>query len=198
MSLRKQKLDKKKEEMIQSAAEVFAEKGYNGTTMEDIAAKLLMTKGSVYYYFKDKQDLLFQMQQTLLNKSISYIQDILQQDLSTERKMKQALKTHITFILKDRASFELMIKPELYFTEEQQSVLQKQMDMYSDCFDQLIKEGVERQLFYPVEIKITRNILLGAVNHVLHWYSPSGQKSISEIADLISEYLLRMLLLHSK
>ena len=52
-SFKERKIAKKKEEILRAAAEVFIEKGYHGTTMEEIAARLLMTKGSMYYYFKN-------------------------------------------------------------------------------------------------------------------------------------------------
>lgn len=192
MSFRKQRLDKKKEEMIQAAIEVFAEKGYSGATMEDIAAKLFMTKGSVYYYFKDKQDLLFQMQQMLLSKCNQYMQEILQQELPADEKLRCAITTHIEYILQTRASFELMVKPEIYFTDEQQSTLLQLMDEYSAFYDKLIQEGIQQNYFYPVDIKIARNLILGAMNQVLQWYSPTGTKSIKEMAETISEYLMRM------
>ena len=58
-SLRAQKIAKRKQEILRSAASVLAEKGYHGATMEEIAAKLLLTKGSMYNYFKNKDDLLY-------------------------------------------------------------------------------------------------------------------------------------------
>ena len=60
MKLSEKKLKKKEEEIILSAVKIVNEKGYQGATMEEIAAELLMTKGSLYYYFKNKEDLIFQ------------------------------------------------------------------------------------------------------------------------------------------
>ena len=77
LSLRRKKAEKKKEDIIQSALSIISEKGYHATTMEDIAAKLLMTKGSVYYYFKDKQDLLFESQKMLMEQSIANIEKVI-------------------------------------------------------------------------------------------------------------------------
>ena len=59
MKLSEKKLQKKKQEIILSAVKIVNKKGYQGATMEEIAAELLMTKGSLYYYFKNKEDLYF-------------------------------------------------------------------------------------------------------------------------------------------
>ena len=58
MSLREKKAARKKEEILRSASLVIARNGYQNATIEDIAAELLMTKGSLYYYFKNKEELL--------------------------------------------------------------------------------------------------------------------------------------------
>lgn len=62
MNLRERKTAKKKEDILRSASLVISRKGFRQTTMEDIAAELLMTKGSLYYYFKNKEELLFYCQ----------------------------------------------------------------------------------------------------------------------------------------
>jgi AcrR family transcriptional regulator len=48
-----------KSEIIKVAVSAFKQKGYHGTTMDDIARKLKITKGSLYYYFKNKEAILF-------------------------------------------------------------------------------------------------------------------------------------------
>ena len=57
---------RKKEQILTSAIEIINRRGYSGTTMEEIAAELLMTKGSLYYYFKNKSDLMYQCHKFVL------------------------------------------------------------------------------------------------------------------------------------
>lgn len=194
LSLRARKIAEKKEEIIRMAIRVLSEKGYYGITMEEIASKLLMTKGTVYYYFKDKQDLLYQSQMMLLGKSLDNMNSIRQQDLPIMDKLKKAMTTHIEYLLTEKSGFESMLKPEQIFSKEQLEVILKRRDEYGKCFDQLIAEGIKANTFYPVDIKVVRNIILGAMNWVIQWYSDSGKKSKTEIAEDITEYLLRILI----
>ena len=195
MALREQKTARKKEEIIQAAVSVFMEKGYTGTTMEDVAANLLMTKGSVYYYFKDKQELLYQSQKMLLEKSIENIEAIKQaQDLPVIERLRKSMIVHLKYLISERSGFETMVDPERYFAETQVEKIIKLRNNYEKNFDQLITEGIEGNVFASLDIKIVRNIILGAMNWVIQWYSPKGEKDESDIAELISDYLLRILM----
>lgn len=194
LSLREQKQEKKREDILRAAADVFIEKGYFRTTMEDIAAKLLMTKGSVYYYFKDKQDLLFQSQVLLLNRGLEKLQEILHEDISPQEKLKKSLIQHIEHLISERSGFSMMIKPEQYFTKEQETVIFGLREEYGNCFDQSIVEGIKDQIFHIDNPKIVRNLLLGAMNGIVQWYSANGKKSKQEFAENVADYLMRMLI----
>ncbi|WP_342535878.1 TetR/AcrR family transcriptional regulator [Sporosarcina sp. FSL K6-3508] len=193
MSLRQKKIAKKKEDILRTAVSILAEKGYQGTTMEEIASSLLMTKGSVYYYFKDKQDLLYQSQLMLLQQSLVNIKTIQQENLPVEDRFKKAMVAHITYLLDEKSGFEMMVKLEQIFSTEQLEEIFQLRNDYEKCFDQLILEGINEEVFEAVEITIVRNTILGAMNWVTQWYSPEGKKDPIEIAETVSGYLTRIL-----
>lgn len=193
MSLRERKTAKKKEDILKSAIQVIAEKGYHATTMEDIAAKLLMTKGSVYYYFKDKQDLLYQSYKMLLEQSNETIEEIQQKNISVNQKLENAMIAHIEFLITERSGFESGMKPEHFFEGEQLDIILELRSKYANSFDQIIEEGIESKVFSEVDVKVVRNIILGAMNWVIQWFSPEGKKGKEDIAQLISNYLMRIL-----
>ncbi|ASN06240.1 TetR/AcrR family transcriptional regulator [Virgibacillus necropolis] len=194
MSLRERKTAKKKEDILRTAVLVLSEKGYHGTTIEEIASRILMTKGSVYYYFKDKQDLLYQSQLMLLGRSIENVEAILFQDLLVIEKLRMAMIGHIEYLLWERSGFEMMVKLEQFFSAQQKEKILQLRDDYGKAFDQLIQAGIEENVFGSVDVKIVRNIILGAMNWVTQWYSESGKKDKTEIAESISDYLLHILI----
>ena len=162
--------------------------------MEDIAAKLLMTKGSVYYYFKDKQDLLYQSYKMLLEHSIDNIEEILEETIPWKDKLKKAMVVHIVYLISERSGFEFGMKPEHFFSGKKLENILELRSKYGAYFDQMILQGIKENAFSEVDVKVVRNIILGALNWVIHWYSPTGEKSEEEMAELISDYLLRILI----
>lgn len=194
MSLRTQKTAQKKEKILQSALTVLAEKGYHGTTMEDIASHLLMTKGSLYYYFKDKQELVYESQVKLLNRSIENVKTISKAGSLASDKLAGMIRVHTKHLIKNQSGFELMNKPEDIFLEEQLQEIFRLREQYAEYYDKLLAEGIEDGSFtiQEDEIKIVRNIMLGALNWVTQWYSPHGYKSIDDFVEVITKYVLRI------
>src|SRR5699024_10461436 len=177
VALREQKTARKKEEIIQAAVSVFMEKGYTGTTMEDVAANLLMTKGSVYYYFKDKQELLYQSQKMLLEKSIENIEANKQaQDLPVIERLRKSMIVHIEYLISERSGFKTMVDPERYFSETQIEKIIKLRNNYEKNIDQLITEGMESNIIESLDIKVVRNIILGVMNWVIQWNTSKDEK----------------------
>ena len=168
MSLREKKTAKKKAEILQSALSLLATKGYHGTTMEDIAAHLLMTKGALYYYFKDKQELVYESQIKIMNRSIENFERIHQMEATPSQKLKKIIQLHTEFLIENKAGFELMARPEEIFTKKQLTEIYRLREEYATQYDHLLRDGLEDGSFTIAddEIKITRNLILGAMNWV--------------------------------
>ncbi|WAA12076.1 TetR/AcrR family transcriptional regulator [Fervidibacillus halotolerans] len=194
MSLREKKIAKKREDILRSAVKIISEKGYHKTTLEDIAAHLYMTKGSIYYYFKDKQDLIYQTQAMLIQESIENIKNVIEEQGNVTEKLRRAMIKHIEFVIRERMGFSIGIKPEQVFEKQYLEKILHLRGQYESYFDRIITMGVEEKVFHPVDVKIVRNLLLGAMNWVVQWYSPEGKKDVKELAETISDYLLRILL----
>src|SRR5690625_884185 len=131
----------------------------------------------------------------ILEKSIESIEVNKQaQDLHVIEKLRKSMIVHIKYLISERSGFETMVDPERYFSETQVEKIIKLKNNYEKNFDQLITEGIESNIFESLDIKIVRNIILGAMNWIIQWYSPKGEKDERDIAELISDYLLRILL----
>ncbi|TWT06769.1 TetR/AcrR family transcriptional regulator [Planococcus sp. CPCC 101016] len=193
MSLRERKAAKKKEDILRSASLVISRNGYHNATMEDIAAELLMTKGALYYYFKNKEELLYSCHDLILSAAMEQVEAIFSEDLSSMEKMKKAVKTHLDIAIREKEVFNLIVKPEQLFSEENIEEIIQKRDQYAGIFDRIIAEGVKRGEFNVSDKKMARMIILGATNWVQVWYSQEGKFSKEKIEDIYAEYFLKML-----
>ena len=150
-----------------------------------------MTKGSIYYYFKDKQDLLYQSQKILLEQSMVNLEEVLKLDLPAKEKLEKAMYVHLEFLISELSTFAMGIKPEQVFNGEYLEDILRLRVEYAKCYDDLIVEGIESGDFETVNVRVARNIILGAMNWVVQWYSPE-KKDNGEVAEMISEYLLKI------
>lgn len=161
--------------------------------MEDIAAELLMTKGALYYYFKNKEEILYSCHDLILSAAMEQMEAIYQEELSSMDKMKKAIKTHLDIAIREKEVFNLIVKPEQLFSEDNIEEIIEKRDQYARIFDKIIAEGVKRGEFTVSDKKMARMIILGATNWVQVWYSPEGKFKKEKVEDIYAEYFLKML-----
>ncbi|MFT4414770.1 TetR/AcrR family transcriptional regulator [Fredinandcohnia humi] len=193
MKLSEKKVLKKKEQILLSAITIINQKGYSGATMEDIAAELLMTKGSLYYYFKNKSDLMYQCHNFILSQATEDLRDILHAEGTVEEILRHMIATHIDYAVEEKETFNMIMEPKRFFNTEQLHLVLKLRKEYESLFDQIISRGVETGSFLAKEPKIARMMILGAMNWVQQWYKPGGRLSKEELVELYSDYILKIL-----
>ncbi|MBB6448548.1 AcrR family transcriptional regulator [Geomicrobium halophilum] len=191
-TLRKQKASKKKADILRSTLNILSKKGYHGTTVEEVAAELMLTKGSVYYYFKSKEELIYQCNRLVLEESIEKVKATSNEHESASAKLWKAMQSHIEYAIQEKTLFMMMFQPETTFSGERLAEIVDLRDCYESYFDTFLKDGITEGDFVSLDQKISRMIILGSMNWVVEWFTHRGEKSSSEVAGTMSDYLLRM------
>ena len=91
----------KKIKILEGAAKIFAKKGFEKATMEDIANELYITKGNLYYYIKSKEDMLFQCHMKALKMGNRVLEEALNSKLPPKMKLREAITGHVELITKE-------------------------------------------------------------------------------------------------
>src|SRR6185436_7201458 len=97
-SLREGRVTEKKREILEAASRVFRRKGLHASGMRDIAAELDMAVGNLYYYFRDKEDLLAFIQQTTLAGLLRLASRVEALDLRADRKLWLLIAGHVALL----------------------------------------------------------------------------------------------------
>ncbi|WP_209123453.1 TetR/AcrR family transcriptional regulator [Alkalihalobacillus sp. BA299] len=193
MKLSEMKIIKKKEQILASAIDIINRRGYSGATMEEIAAELLMTKGSLYYYFKNKSDLMYQCHNFVLSQAIEELERILNGNGSVKEILHKMVAAHIEYAVEDKETFNIIMEPKRFYKREQVHLVLKLRKSYENLFAQIISRGIESGEFTAKEPSIARMIILGAMNWIQQWYKPDGKLSKEQLTDLYSEYVIKIL-----
>ncbi|HLR66691.1 TetR/AcrR family transcriptional regulator [Virgibacillus alimentarius] len=193
MKLSEKKSLKKKEQILLSAVKIVNRHGYDGATMEEIAAELLMTKGSLYYYFKNKGDLMYQCHNLILSKAIDELKEHINEEDSAEEMLRNMIITHIDFAIEEQETFNLITRPYHTFNKEQLQEVLKLRKNYSGLFDQVIEKGLSSKAFKIKEPIIARMFMLGSMNWIQQWYNPDGRLSKKELQKIFGDYMIKLL-----
>jgi AcrR family transcriptional regulator len=113
MKLSEKKILRKKEQILFSAIEIINRRGYSGATMEEIAAELLMTKGSLYYYFKNKSDLMYQCHNFVLSQATEDLKEILYHGEGRPTDiLRKMIAAHMEYAIEEKEVFNLIMEPK--------------------------------------------------------------------------------------
>ncbi|HEY4623201.1 MAG TPA: TetR/AcrR family transcriptional regulator [Solibacillus sp.] len=193
MKLSEKKILKKKEQILLSAITIVNRRGYDGATMEEIAAELMMTKGSLYYYFNNKSDLLYQCHKLVLAQATEELEEDLRGEGTAEEIIRKMIGTHINYAVDEKETFNLIIEPKQMFNPEQIEPVLKLRKHYAGLFDQAIEKGVISGEFHVKEPIIVRMMILGAMNWIQQWYNPDGRMAKDELKQHFADSIMKLL-----
>jgi AcrR family transcriptional regulator len=180
---RKIRYEEKKYAMIQSATKAFGSIGFHGVSLEQIAAELKMTKGSLYYYFSSKEELLFAVHIESLRKVLKIINEVDKMDAPPDVKLREIIKRHIQLLTNEYEGV-FMLEQEYLLPKEMFDKVKAMRRSFQNKFEKIIKKGVQQNIFKVSDVKIATKIILGSVNWALRWYSSAGKFVSAEIAQM--------------
>ncbi len=180
-------------EIFRSLGLALQERGVAGITMGEIADRLGMTKGSLYYYFKDKDDLLFQCHMRCMEVSLAALHDPALAALAPDVRLREILRRHIRGITDEVYGAVLLTDIESLSPRRRRRYVAKR-DLFERGVRAIIEEGVRCGALRKVDVKIAGFALLGAINWISKWYDPQGPWSSAELAERFADFLVSGLL----
>ncbi len=177
-------------EILKSAATAFRKLGYHGATVEQIAATLDMKKGNLYYYFKNKEDILFACHQYSLDRLLTTLAAVEESNASPPEKLRSLIVSFVHTILDELQGTALFLDLEALAPEHRAAVIERR-DEFDRGLRRVVQAGVQTGAFDHVDVKLASFAILGAVNWIPRWYSPEGLSSSQEIANRFADFLVR-------
>ena len=176
-------------EILKSAAATFRRLGYHGATVEKIAAVLHMKKGNLYYYFHNKEEILFACHQYSLDRLLAHLDEIERSGLAPDEKLRQLIGFFVHTILDELHGTALFLDLEALSPAHLKTVVARR-DRFDHGIRHILEDGIRMGLFGAADAKLLSFAILGAVNWIPRWYKPDGAATSQEIADRFADYLI--------
>ena len=183
--------DNKLENILDMAAKIFREKGYHHATLSEIGHEVGILKGSLYYYIKSKEDLLYQIIMPMLNRYVDSLDQILNSDEKADIVLKRAIIAHMSpmDINLDRQS--VFVTETKFLSENRVKKIRKEIKKYEELWLAVIQKGIKENIFKnTIDPKVLLFLILGSANWTLRWYRPDGKYSIKQISEMYAENIL--------
>jgi len=177
-------------EIVRVAARLFRERGYDGTTVRDIATAVGMRSGSPFYHFASKEEILFAVMEEGLRQGLARSESVLAQHVDPRERFGALVRAHFGTILEDGSDF---VPVMLYEWRRLPAVYRRRLiavkDRYDELWQQVIAE-LGRAGLLRGDVKLARLLILGAVNFTATWFRRGGGLSIEELARASAEFFV--------
>lgn len=180
-----------RDRVLDVATELFAEQGYDATSVAQVIERAGLTKGGFYHHFASKDALLYEVYGDLITRQLEQLDAILAQHLPPA----EALRAIITDLVVSTAASSrraMVFWRELHrLDDEHTSSYRTARRRYHDSVRKLIRDGQASGAFARVASADTITFtIFGVINELPLWYRPSGRKKPAQIATELADFVL--------
>jgi TetR/AcrR family transcriptional regulator, cholesterol catabolism regulator len=187
----KERWQKRREEVVDIAAHVFAERGYHRTTIDDLEEATGLTRGGLYHYMSGKHELLSQIHQRFIEPLLEEAERI----AAEGRPPDETLRLLGEALMSDIAAYRDQVTVFLHEWrviehDPDWSDIRRARKRFEDVIDAVLRRGVREGYFEVADIRLTVLAFLGMINYSYQWYRPDGRVGAVKLADTFAEIFL--------
>jgi AcrR family transcriptional regulator len=183
-------VEQRRDEILRTLGEFLRERHLSSLKMQDIADRLGMTKGNLYYYFKNKHDILFHCHMKAMQHSLAALEEVEAMAARPSVKLHTLLVRHIRSITEEAYSAVLLTDLESLSRVQRRRYVALR-DRFEHGVRSLIEEGIAQGEFVRQDVNLVGFAILGAINWISRWYRGRGPSSADEVAEAFARFFLR-------
>jgi TetR/AcrR family transcriptional regulator len=180
-------------EILKSAAAAFRRRGYHGASVDEIASALEMTKGNLYYYFRNKEEILFACHDYSLDVLLALMTEVEADSSRPDEKLRRLILAFIHMMLDELQGTALTLDLQALSPPLLKRIIAKR-DRFDRGMRDIVQQGIDQGLFRPGDPKMIGFAMMGAVNWITKWFDPEGPMTSEEIGQRFADYLVGGLL----
>lgn len=161
----------RKNQIIETAASLFREKGYNAVSMRDLAEELGIKASSLYNHIASKEEILAEIIMDLAKAFTEHILRVVQEDSTAVEKINQIIEMHVHTTIHRTDNLACMNKEWKNLAEEKQQIYKSLRKQYEHQFQMIIKEGIAHCEIENRNPEIMAFSILSTLRTLYHWYA---------------------------
>jgi len=181
---------KRKKDVITVAQSLFREKGYESTSMRQLAKELNLEVASLYSHIRSKSDLLEVICFGMADKFLLAAKEVNDIYFSAEEKLRMYISNHVNLLTQNLDSSVVFLRDWRFLPETQKKQFISLRNHYEEGIIEMIQTGVTENVFSPSDIKMASLTILSSLNWIVEWYNPAGKMSPPQIANQLADFIL--------
>jgi AcrR family transcriptional regulator len=182
--------DQKRMLVLETAARMFNDSGFERTALTDIAEAFGITKPSLYYYVKSKEDILFSISKLALEEMISALNRTQSGHACGRDQLSAFLTEYISLIQNDFGKC-LVTSNKAALSEKSRKILRDDRKIVDHSVRNIITKGVADGSLVSSSVKFSTFAIFGAINWMCYWHQDSAEFSKEEIVERFLDFFLQ-------
>src|SRR5215472_499128 len=183
------RFDRRLAKLLDHAAHVFCEKGYEGASMRDLSRATGMSLAGLYHYFASKDELLYLIQKHTFRTIIETLRERLEGSSSPEERIRIFIENHLEYSLANSEAMKVLVhEDETLKNQHGAEVRAIKREYYRICLDLLEDFQRDRGLEFSVRLAVLS--LFGMINWIYTWHNPRVDANARKLAQQMGDIFL--------
>ncbi len=182
----------KRERILEEAVKLFYERGFTGTTLDDIAAELGVTKPFIYTHFRGKVELLAALCKPTIELSLEAVANAAARPGTPTERLRQAITDFTKVVLQRQPNIAIYFREEKNLSPTALAEINTLRKQFDRLLSDLLIQGAKAGEFEIQDHSLAALALGGMISWAYTWYRPGGRLTIEETASHMADLALRM------
>ena len=182
---------RRRQEVMDVAARIFSEKGYEATSIQEIAEEVGILKGSLYYYIETKEDLLFGVIKAAYDAALGVVRELERRDGGALELIEALVYRHAEVFAATQVQSSVFFKEFRALSADRQKEIREAGDIYSRFLRSQIRRGQDAGEIDPeINPRLAAIGIIGMMNSMAFWYRPDGPATAEQIGSEFSRLVI--------
>lgn len=191
-------IDGRAAEVYRTAAKIILQKGYDGTSVSDIADALGITKAGLYHYISGKTELLYEIMKFGLEELDQQVMVPAQAIADPEQRLRFVISTHARLVMEGDGAVTILVDEARALSPAQNRKVTKLKRAYLDFIRKTLDELNEEGKLRAVNTTVAAFAIIASINWLSRWYQSDGRLEKSEVAEQVADIAFHGALLQRK
>jgi AcrR family transcriptional regulator len=179
----------KRRALIREAGKAFSRFGYHNTSLDDIAKTLNVTKPALYYYVKDKNEILFECHNLALDLGDQAIEEARSTGDTAFGRLREFVYRYVRLINSELGNYAVLTEPVTSLRAPQREAILKRRRRFDTVLREWVADAMNDGEIARNDPALVVAFFMGAVNRIPIWFSPEGPVSGEEVARIFSNLI---------
>lgn len=196
--MREEILAYKRERILEEAVKLTYERGFTGTTLDDIAAQLGVTKPFIYTHFRSKTELLAALCKPTIELSLNAVANAAKRSGSPTERLRLAMVDFTQVVLSRQANIAIYFREEKNLEPAALAEINALRKKFDRVLSNLLQEGVAAGEFEVKDVNLAALAIGGMISWAYTWHRPEGRLPLEGMCERMADLALQMVGVRSK